>query len=219
MKTTSAKLTVLFIALLAAINISVAAKKSQNVPDPNLRLHYTSPAKLWEETLPLGNGRLGMMPDGGINKERIVLNDISMWSGSEANYNNPEAATYLPQIRELLLQGKNAEAQEVMYKHFVPVKPEMGGTYGSYQMLGNLDINYSYTKKAKKNSPEYNREDTYERELDLNNAVAKTYFYKDGIAYEREYFVSRSKDVIVIRISAPDVIGAISFKAMFNRPE
>ena len=86
-------------------------------------------------------------------------------------------------------------------------------------MLGNLDINYSYTKKAKKNSPQYNREDTYERELDLNNAVAKTYFYKDGIAYEREYFVSRSKDVIVIRISAPDVIGAISFKAMFNRPE
>jgi len=219
MKTTSSKFIIFFIALFTSINIPVNAKKNQNISDPNLRLHYTSPAKLWEETLPLGNGRLGMMPDGGVNKEHIVLNDISMWSGSEANYNNPEAATYLPQIRELLLQGKNTEAQEVMYKHFVPVKPEMGGTYGSYQTLGNLDINYSYTKEAKKNSLEYNREDTYERELDLNNAVAKTSFYKNGIAYEREYFVSRTKDVIIIRISAPNTLGAISFKAMFNRPK
>jgi alpha-L-fucosidase 2 len=219
MRTTPYKLVVCLFALLAATAIPVTAKKTENIPDPNLRLHYNSPAKLWEETLPLGNGRLGMMPDGGIDKERILLNDISMWSGSEANYNNPEAATYLPQIRELLLQGKNEEAQEVMYKHFVPVKPEKGGTYGNFQMLGNLDISYSYKKEAKKNSPEYNKEDTYERELDLNNAVAKTYFYKNGVAYLREYFVSRTKDVMVIRISAPDVMGAISFKAKFNRPE
>ncbi|WP_321517102.1 glycoside hydrolase family 95 protein [uncultured Bacteroides sp.] len=219
MKTTFCKFLIFFFALLALADIPVIAKKIQTIPNPNLRLHYNAPAQLWEETLPLGNGRLGMMPDGGIDKERIVLNDISMWSGSEANYNNPEAATYLPQIRELLLQGKNEEAQEVMYKHFVPVKPEMGGTYGSFQMLGNLDIAYSYNKKAKKNSPEYNKEDSYERELDLNNAVAKTCFYKDGVEYLREYFVSRTKDVIVIRISAPDVMGAVSFKAMFNRPE
>jgi alpha-L-fucosidase 2 len=219
MKKGFSKFLIFFLALFSTTSFSVNAKKSGDIADPNLRLHYNSPAKLWEETLPLGNGRLGMMPDGGIEKELIVLNDITMWSGSEANYNNPEAATYLPQIRALLLQGKNEEAQDVMYKHFVPVKPEKGGTYGSYQMLGNLVIDYTYKKEAKKNSPDYNRPDSYERELDLNDAVSKTHFYKDGIEYIREYFVSRTKDVMVIRISSPNVIGAVSFKAMLNRPE
>lgn len=100
-----------------------------------------------------------MMPDGGINKERIVLNDISMWSGSEANYNNPEAATYLPQIRETTAAREKHGSTRGDVQTLCSVKPEMGGTYGSYQMLGNLDINYSYTKKAKKNSPQYNREE------------------------------------------------------------
>ena len=67
-------------------------------------LLYNSPAKIWEETLPLGNGRIGMMPDGGVDNEHIVLNDISMWSGSEdSTALNPEAINYLPKIQELLL--------------------------------------------------------------------------------------------------------------------
>lgn len=225
MKTIFTKFLIFFLGLLVSVCIPANAKKKQSIYDPNLRLHYTSPAQLWEETLPLGNGRLGMMPDGGINKERIVLNDISMWSGSEVDNNNPEAATYLPQIRELLFQGKNEEAQKVMYQHFVPsgVGSNQGNgkdaPYGSFQMLGNMTIDYTYNKSAKKNSPEYNRPDSYERELDLNSAVAKTSFYRNGIEYVREYFVSRNKDVMVIRISAPKTIGAISFKAMFSRPE
>ena len=82
--------------------------------DPEHTIWFDKPASIWEETLPLGNGRLGMMPDGGIDHERIVLNEISLWSGCEADYSNPDAAESLPQIRDLLLQGKNAEAQEVM---------------------------------------------------------------------------------------------------------
>ena len=62
----------------------------------NHRLWYTAPASIWEETLPLGNGRLGMMPDGGITHEHIVLNEISLWSGSESDYRNPDAAKSLP---------------------------------------------------------------------------------------------------------------------------
>ena len=58
----------------------------------NHQLYYTSPAAIWEETLPLGNGRLGMMPDGGILREHIVLNEISLWSGMEADYSNPDAS-------------------------------------------------------------------------------------------------------------------------------
>ncbi len=215
MKTNIIKILILsFITTFISIDAQQLTVK-RDLNDYNLTLRYDSPARLWEETLPLGNGRLGMMPDGGIDKERIVLNDISMWSGSEANYNNPEAANYLPLIRELLLQGKNKEAQDVMYKHFVPIKPEKGGTYGNYQMLANLDIDYSYTKHVAEEA----QKNYYQRKLDLKSAIASSYFYKNGIAYLREYFVSRTKDVIVIRISTPFSKGAVSFKAMLHRPE
>ena len=94
----------------------------------NHQLYYTAPATIWEETLPLGNGRLGMMPDGGVDREHIVLNEISLWSGMEADYGNPDASRSLPAIQQLLFEGKNKEAQELMYGSFVPKKPESGGT-------------------------------------------------------------------------------------------
>src|ERR1700749_2252580 len=83
----------------------------QNRP---LRLWYDQPAGHWEETLPLGNGRLGMMPDGGVTKEKIVLNDITLWSGASQDANNYEAYKKLPAIRLLLLQGRNDEAQALI---------------------------------------------------------------------------------------------------------
>jgi len=83
------------------------------------KIWFDSPAKTWEETLPLGNGRLGMMPDGQIDKETIVLNDITLWSGGVEDANNPDAAKYLPEIRKLIFEGKNDLAQELVYKTFV----------------------------------------------------------------------------------------------------
>ena len=84
---------------ILCINVSQAQRQS-------LALWYTQPAKTWEATLPLGNGRLGMTPDGGVEKENIVLNDITLWSGAEQDANNYDAHKYLPQIRELLFEGK-----------------------------------------------------------------------------------------------------------------
>jgi len=175
---------------------------------------FDQPAAQWEETLPVGNGRLGMMPDGGIIQEKIVLNDISMWSGSVADYNNPEAARYLPRIRQLLFEGRNVEAQEVMYRHFVPVKPEKGGTYGNYQMLADLDIRYSYTGE----SPS---EDDYFRYLDLKSGLAGTLFQGKETRYIRRYFVSRDRDVMVVHLTSENGKRdkAISFQATLNRPE
>lgn len=84
-------------------------------PANTLALRYHEAAAAWEETLPLGNGRIGMMPDGGIDEEHIVLNDISMWSGSvDPEAVNPTALTYLHDIRQLLLAEKNMEAQKLM---------------------------------------------------------------------------------------------------------
>ena len=84
----------------------------------DLQLKFYTPADIWEKTFPLGNGRIGMMPDGGVATDHIVLNDITMWSGSEEDALNPDAVNYLPQIRQLLLEGKNVEAQNIMYEHF-----------------------------------------------------------------------------------------------------
>ena len=118
-------------------------------------MQYTSPAEIWEAAFPLGNGRIGMMPDGGIVAEHIILNDITMWSGSEdPEALNPEAINYLPEIRKLLLEGKNLEAQKIMYQHF-----RCGGKgsafgqakdapYGCFQMLGDLHIRYSYPESS-----------------------------------------------------------------------
>ena len=193
--------------LLSAIPCLLFAQQRSKTPSESL--FYLSPATQWEETLPLGNGRLGMMPDGGIHQERIVLNEISMWSGSVADYRNPEASKSLSQIRQLLFEGKNKEAQELMYTSFVPRKPEKGGTYGAYQMLANLDITYFYTDSAST--------DIYERGLDLRTGTAYTDFSKDNYQYKRDYFVSRTKDVMLIHLATNHPDG-LHFKTSINRP-
>ena len=110
----SMKILSILLAAAALLSCTPPAETAQE-----LALRFNTPAAAWEETLPLGNGRIGMMPDGGIDKELIVLNDITMWSGSEdPEALNPEALNYLPKIRELLLTGKNGEAQRMMYDHF-----------------------------------------------------------------------------------------------------
>lgn len=176
-------------------------------PDPESILFYDRPASAWEETLPLGNGRLGMMPDGGIAKERIVLNEISLWSGCEADYSNPDAAESLHEIRELLQQGLNAQAQEVMYKRFVPHKPTGGGTYGSYEVLGWLNLDYGNGCRETQD---------YARWLDISSATACTSYKCDGKDYNRKYYVSRDKDVIVVELEVSEPEG-LDFTVSMDR--
>src|SRR5699024_5742868 len=81
----------------------------------NLKLWYQSPATMWEASIPLGNGRLGVMTDGGVSDEKLVLNEITLWSGGPQDADDPNAIKYLPEIRRLLFEGKNSEAEELMY--------------------------------------------------------------------------------------------------------
>lgn len=175
-----------------------------------LTMWYDTPAVIWEQTLPLGNGRLGAMPDGGIARERIVLNDISLWSGSEQDTDNSEALNYLPQIRKLLLEGRNLEAQEMMYRHFVC---RGGGSatprYGSYQTIGELTFDFVLDTAAVSH---------YERGLQLANAVAYTSFDAAGVHFDREYFVSRTADVVAVRLRSSKP-GMLNFVIGLSRPE
>ena len=199
-----------FVTLLCTIVPAVFLQASLVPTDTcNHRLWYTTPAAIWEETLPLGNGRLGMMPDGGITHEHIVLNEISLWSGSESDYRNPEASKSLPAIRQLLFEGKNLEAQELMYRSFVPKKQETDGRYGSYQVLGDLYLDFCYA------DGDSTAED-YVRDLSLRDGVAHTAFTLGGVKYGRTYFVSRDRDVMLIRLTA-DRPGALSFTGRLSR--
>ena len=180
--------------------------------NPSMALWFDSPSQIWEETFPLGDGRLGMMPDGGIFEEKIVLNEISMWSGSEFDYSNPEASAYLPEIRRLLTEGRNLEAQKVMYEHFVPKKPDFGGPYGAYQMLGDLDIIYHYPMADTLPSD-------YSRMLDLQEGISITRFtFPDGHTYTREYAVPRGEEGMLIKFTT-SIPAGLNFSFTLSRPE
>ena len=196
-------------ALAAAASASSCSGDMTNTADSSHTLWYDEPAEIWEETLPLGNGRLGMMPDGGISQEWIVLNEISMWSGSEADYSNPDAAESLPAIRALLCDGRNADAQKLMYERFVPHKPTDGGTYGSYQNLGFLII---------KNEGMDCQTSDYTRGLDLRTATAWTKFTAGGNGISRKYYVPKGADVMVVEMESEQE-GGLNFEASFIRKE
>jgi alpha-L-fucosidase 2 len=171
----------------------------QGMAQTPLRLWYDKPATQWEETLPLGNGHLGMMPDGGIHTEHIVLNDITLWSGAPQDANNKEAYKKLPEIQRLLLAGKNDQAQALIDKDFICTGKGSGAEpFGCYQTLGNLDITYHYKDVPQGAVAPVN----YSRQLSLDNALASCSYELAGITYKREYFTSFGNDVGVIRLTA-----------------
>jgi len=176
----------------------------------SLRTWYDQPAHQWEETLPLGNGRLGMMPDGGVLKESIVLNDITLWSGAPQDANNYDAYKKLPEIRQLLLEGKNEDAQKIVDQHFICKGKGSGGAqWGCFQTLGNLDIAYQYP------DTHYVQ---YQRELSLDEAIARCRYRIGDVIYTREYFTSFGDDAAFIRLKA-DKPGQLNIRLTLHRPE
>ena len=180
----------------------------------NLMMWYDKPAKRWEEMVPLGNGWIGMMPNGNPKDESIVLNEISMWSGGPEDPNNYDAYKSVKQIQDLLLAGKNDEAENLVNKNFVTSGKGSGYgngaqvPYGSFQNFGFLNILHNEIGEVSK----------YKRTLDLASAIATTTFTADGINYQREYFTSQDQNVGVIKLGA-DKKSAINFALHFYREE
>ena len=184
-----------------------------------LRLWYDRPATQWEESLPLGNGRLGMGPDGGVGEENIVLNDITLWSGSPQDANNYDAYKSLPAIRAFLLAGKNDSAQALVDKSFICTGPGSGGVrYGCFQVLGNLHLRFGYGSAGAGSPGEQPVFDHYSRELSLNDAVARSTYRVGGVTYKKEYFTSFAGDLDIIRITA-DRPGQLNCRITIDRPE
>ena len=116
--------------------------------DASTELWYQQPARQFHESAPLGNGRIGAMVFGDPQEERMVLNESSMWSGSPYQSDREGAAAALPEIRKLLREGKNPEAEALVNQHFTCVPPGSGGgrganvPFGCYQVLGNLRLRF-----------------------------------------------------------------------------
>ncbi len=152
------------------------------------RLYYTTEAKEWEEALPLGNGKLGMMVFGGAKEERIQLNEESFWAGRETKASfNPDAYRYLDRIRNLIFENKYSQAEEMCSRNFIcrELGPHDITQFGAHQTAGDL---YITLPKANRNG--------YSRELILDKGLASVFC--DGS--ERNYFVSYNYNTAVIRI-------------------
>jgi alpha-L-fucosidase 2 len=181
------------------------------------RLWFDTQSTHFTESCPLGNGRLGAMLFGGVEDERIVLNESGMWSGSAQDADRKDAAFVLPEIRRLLLAGKNGEAERLIDSNFTCAGAGSGrgggarNQYGAYQVLGNLRLKFIH--KGDQTTAQ-----NYRRELDLSEAVARVTYEKAGVRYERQAFVSAPDQVIVLRMAA-DKSGAISADVRLDRPE
>ncbi|WDF63286.1 glycoside hydrolase family 95 protein [Flavobacterium sp. KACC 22763] len=176
-----------FILLLTSYYTNISAQ-SKNV------LWYKQPAEFFEESLVLGNGKMGATVFGGANSDKIYLNDITLWSGEPVNANmSPEAYKNIPAIREALQKENYKLAEELN-------KKVQGKNSESYAPLGTLEINNSEKGKAV----------NYHRELDLSNAISKVSYEMAGIKYTREYFVSAPDKVMIIKLTA-DQKGALNF--------
>ncbi|ANS74516.1 alpha-L-fucosidase [Paenibacillus yonginensis] len=167
------------------------------------RLWYRDPAAVWNEALPIGNGRLGAMIFGRTAEEKLSLNEDSVWYGGPRDRNNEDARVHLPQIRKLILEGKLREAEELAAMAMAGL-PE---SQRHYLPLGDLLLSFA--------NHDLPAED-YMRELDLEEGICRIRYRIGDIRYTREIFASCPDQAIVMRITA-DHKNAISLKARFNR--
>lgn len=172
---------------------------------PALKLWYRQPAgKVWENALPVGNGRLGAMVYGNVEKDIIQLNEHTVWSGSPNRNDNPMALDSLAAIRQLIFEGKHKEAERVANRAIISKK-----SHGQmFQPVGSLLLNFEGHQ---------NYSDYY-RELDLERAVTKTTYTVNGVTYTREVFASFPDRVVVVRLTASKP-GSLSFTASMSTPQ
>jgi len=195
-------------ALGAAADGAPAVGDDGDVQPAALTLHYDKPAAQWNEALPLGNGRIGAMIFGGVDRERVQLNEATLWAGNPHSYVNTGAHAHLPELRELIFGGKVEEAATLANRM-------MGtpNTLPAYQPFCDLHLEFL-------SNPRFDR---YSRSLDLDAAIAGVTCRVDpseffgGAMTRREAFASFPDRVFVIRMTS-DLGGGQTLRISLTTP-
>lgn len=164
------------------------------ITDNDQRLWYDKPATHWLEALPLGNSKMGAMVFGGTEVEEIQLNEETFWSGSPHNNNSTTSIYHLNEVRDLIFDGKEKQAEDIINREFIK------GPHGQkYLTLGSLKLNFGHKDVQ-----------GYERELDITRAVSTTSYIYNNVKYTRTVFASLADGVVVVNIKASKK-GALNF--------
>ena len=175
-----------------------------NTDTNNLVLWYQKPAEAWTDALPIGNGRLGAMVFGGVERERIQLNEETLWDGGPRDTNNPNALEALPKVQQLLFDDKNEEATKLAGETMLGVPERIK----SYQSLGDLFLEFSHDGDPTE----------YRRELNLNTGIAKTTYRCGDVNFSREVFSTAVDNLIVVRIES-GTAGQLAFDIAITREQ
>jgi alpha-L-fucosidase 2 len=186
-----------------AVVAADSPQRESTKPRGEMVLWYGQPGEKWLEAMPIGNGIIGAMVFGGIQQERIALNECTFWSGRPHDYNDPEAIKYFPQIRDLVFTGKFQEAEKMVDEHFYGAP----AAQQAYQPLGDLLLAFDGVDDAGE----------YRRELDMETGVAKLRYRAGDAVLTREVFVSYPDRVLIVRI-AGDQPGRVSVEARLKGP-
>ncbi len=190
------------VAALMACFLMPAVASGNAQADNATRLWYNAPARHWLEALPIGNSHLGAMVYGGTTDENIQINEETFWSGGPHDNNSTKSLALLPEVRQLIFDGKEEEAAKVLNSDFVV------GPHGMrFLPMANLHIQMKADGKAEQ----------FVRDLDLRKALATTSFVINGVKYERTTFASLADGVIVCHIKASKK-GALAFDIRLDAP-
>src|SRR6187551_765287 len=190
---------------LFLIYLMFVAATSFSQTKQNLKLWYKTPSgRTWENAMPIGNGRLGAMIYGNVEKETIQLNEHTVWSGSPNRNDNPLALDSLALIRQLIYDGKRKEAERVVNTSIITKK-----SHGQkFEPVGSLQLAFDG----------HDNFSNYSRELDIEKAVTKTSYTIGDVTYTRNALASFPDRVVVMRLTASKP-GNISFTAFFTTPQ
>lgn len=175
---------------LAAMALALSGCQSATDSCGTTELWYAQPAKVWMESLPIGNGRLGAMTYGGIEEEKLALNESTMWSGQyNENQNKPFGREKMNQLRKLFFEGKLSEGNRIAGDNLHGNQT----SFGTHLPIGDLKMQFIY--------PE-GKVTGYRRSLSLDEAVSSVSFNSGGVNYKREYFATNPDNVLVLRLTA-----------------
>ncbi|HEY6722389.1 MAG TPA: glycoside hydrolase family 95 protein [Polyangiaceae bacterium] len=180
-----------------------AGEVDLEIEEGALTLWYDAPAGVWNEALPVGNGRLGAMVFGDPARERLQLNESTFWSGGPSRNDNPQALGALSNVRQLIFDGAYSEAESLINQSMTATQ-----LHGSmFQPIGDLSLEF----------PGHEGYSAYHRELDLKQAVFRARYEVAGVTYAREVFASQPGQVLVVKLSA-DQPERLSFTVDLDGP-